>query len=110
MTATPDQIAHWKKQHRSVYGVSVRSLNSEGQRGDSLMCYLREPTIGDLRKAARRLNNASRTHSGVTAAYVFRRCWLGGDEAILANETLTAFAAAEFVKLAPEWQASYIKL
>lgn len=75
-TATPEQIAEWKKQH--VYVYALKSQNADK------IAYLRKPTRQELSYASTAgANDPLKFNDSI-----LKSCWLGGDEEIKTNDTL----------------------
>lgn len=75
-TATPEQIAAWKKEHISVYALKAPDADK--------ICYLRKPTRKELSYAT----SASSADPLNFNTSILTSCWLDGDEEIKTNDSL----------------------
>lgn len=75
-TATPEQIAEWKKEHIYVYGLKSKAADK--------ICYLRKPTRQELSYAS----TVGTTDPLKFNEHILQSCWLFGDEEIKTNDTL----------------------
>ncbi|WP_281233505.1 hypothetical protein [Flavobacterium gelatinilyticum] len=75
-TATPEQIAEWKKQHVNVY--ALKSIEAQK------ICYLRKPTRQELSYAS----TAGAKDPLKFNEHILKSCWLAGDEEIQTNDSL----------------------
>ena len=75
-TATPEQIAAWKKEHLYVY--ALKSVNADK------ICYLRKPTRNELSFAS----TAGAQDALKFNDSILKSCWLHGDEEIKTNDAL----------------------
>ena len=82
---TKDQIESWKKQHGTVFQVSV-----DGKEG-----YLKKP---DRKTLSYAMTNAQTNPLGF-AEVILENCWLGGDEVIKTDDSLFFAAAGQIDKL-----------
>jgi hypothetical protein len=73
-TATPEQLAQWKKEHEEIFMAEV----------DGHRCYLKKPNRKTLSAAAVVGAKDPLKYNEI----VLKNCWLGGDEEIQTDDRL----------------------
>lgn len=82
---TPEQIEAWKKQHESVFKISVEDKTA----------YLRSPNRKEMSYAAQVGKNDAMKFN----EYLLKTCWLDGDEEIQTNDSLFMSVSGDLAKI-----------
>ncbi len=82
---TPEQIEAWKKEHKQIFELDV-----EGRK-----CWLKKPGRETIRYAMQK----GMADPFAQAEVFLEECWLGGDEAIKADDDLFISASWELQNL-----------